>query len=92
MDDNVKNFNKPKVRPYLSDDGVTPITKEEALQEMMNNARAYKLADDIADNLGYDGCIGYREKEGDEAYRELINRARAMTASANDDLYVLTNK
>lgn len=90
--DNIKDFNKPKVRPYLSNDGVTPITKDQALQEMMSNARAYKLADDIADNLGYDGCLGYREKEGSEAYLELIKQARGMTASANDDLYVMTPK
>ena len=90
--DNVKDFNKPKVRPYFSDDGVTPITKDQALQEMMSNARAAKLADDIADSYGYDGYVGYRQMAGKEAARELMSQCRAMTASANDDLYIMTPK
>lgn len=91
-DDNIKDFNKPKVRPYFSNDGVTPITKEEALQEMMNNARAAKLADDIADSLGYDGYVGYRQTAGKEAATELMKQCRAMTVAANDDLYIMTPK
>jgi len=82
---NIKPFNKTKVRPYLSDDGVTPITKNQAIQEMANNIRAMQLAHDMAVNRGYETILDAPKEEA----KTILAEAHSMTASANDDPYIL---
>lgn len=83
--DNIKPFNKRNVRPYISDDGITPITKDQAIQEMADNIRAMQLAHAVAVSRGYETILDAPKEEA----KTILAEARIMTTSANDDLHIL---